>query len=107
MPLWAGGPGVHTCGCISEIKANLLYWECSFHWFKEEGMSQNSILVGFLSSAFPRNIIWRIKGCVLQTLSTRSLYLAVLIAHFLSFITGLNVLFRSASVYNPVRKLQI
>lgn len=72
-------------------------------------MSQNSILIFFVSSTFPGNIIWRIKGCVLQTLSTRSLYLAGLITHFLSFITGLNVFFffYSASVYNPVRKLQI
>lgn len=56
-------------------------------------MSQNSILIVFVSSTFAGSIIWRIKGCVLQTLSTRSLDLAGLITHFLSFITGLNVFF--------------
>jgi len=69
-------------------------------------MSQNSILIVFVSSTFAGNIR-RIKGCILQTLSTRSLYLAFIITHFLSCVTGLIVFFYRASVYNPVRKLQI
>lgn len=52
---------------FSQIKTNLLNCKWSFHWPKQEGMSRNSILIVFVSSTFPGNTIWRIKGCVLQT----------------------------------------
>lgn len=54
MHMWAGGPGVHTFACISEINADSLYCNCSFHWPKEEGMSQNSILIVFFVQHFSK-----------------------------------------------------
>lgn len=92
MHVWEGGPGVPTLAYISslsdkvnfsQIKTNLLDCKWSFHWPKQEG--QNSILIVFMSGTSPGNIIWRIKGCVLQTLNARSLYLAVLITPFFKF----------------------
>lgn len=88
-----GGPGVPTLGYISSLSdkvnfsqiKNLLGRKWLFHWPKQEGMRQNFILIVFVSEVFPGNIVWRIKGCVLQALNPRSLYLAGLITHFFKF----------------------